>query len=194
MARKKRSALTLAIQSTGMNVTDFAVQKLQISYQTYINRVNAGGLRLADYHAILFYTGQSFETLFPNPLQPKKVEKIPLVLGSRTIPAQPALPPGHMANWDKETLDKIESDGLELDLGMFMGPKELNEHPRSASRAKPQEEAKEKGDEYQQRPPTSKPNTAYVFTLEDVFDNDLPGAVPTPPPGKFALPPDQDDV
>ncbi len=69
--KNKLSELTLAIRAIGLTPSSFAEDKLGISYQLFRYRVRKGRLTLEDYWKILFYTGRTFENLFPNPYQAK---------------------------------------------------------------------------------------------------------------------------
>jgi len=73
--KTKLSELTLAIRAIGYTPSVFAEEKLGISYQLFRYRVRKGRLTLEDYWKILFMTGRSFESLFPNPhtLKPKPI-------------------------------------------------------------------------------------------------------------------------
>ncbi len=66
--RKKRDLFTIALQEVGLNPRDFVEQHIGGTYQGFRCRVRSGGLRLAEYHKILFFTGKKFEELFPNPM------------------------------------------------------------------------------------------------------------------------------
>lgn len=85
-AKTTLSDLTLAIRAIGMSPSNFATDKLGISYQLFRYRVRNGKLSLEDYWKILHYTGKMFEQLFPSPytVRPK-----PINLTLR--PAQPKI-------------------------------------------------------------------------------------------------------
>lgn len=72
-------------KKTGMRIQDFTLEKMGIKYTLYRYRVLNDCLKMQDYHSILFYTGKSFEDLFPNPLAgtPRK----PITLNLRRPPA-----------------------------------------------------------------------------------------------------------
>ena len=56
-------------KKTGMRIQDFVKEKLGVNhYNVYRYRVLNDCLKLDDYHKICFYTGQTFEQLFPTPL------------------------------------------------------------------------------------------------------------------------------
>lgn len=55
-------------KKTGMRIQDFTIEKMGLKYTLYRYRVLNDCLKMQDYHAILFYTGKTFEELFPNPL------------------------------------------------------------------------------------------------------------------------------
>lgn len=188
----KRSIVTAAIQATGLTLEEFCQEKLGLKYQNFRNRLKNGGLRLEDYHKLLFYTGKSFDELFPNPLQPQKPEKLPLVLGSRTLPPLTSLSGGVSGRMAVEDLEREI-----LGQGATIKPSQQATITLAPTQEPP--EAKAKGPDDQQRTPASKP---YVFQLEDPFD-ELPGATPTSnalvstPDGTrlaSSLPPAQDDV
>lgn len=61
----KRHLASLAISRAGFPVSDFAEQKLGISYQLFMYRLRNNCLRLSDYHVILQATGCKFEDLWP---------------------------------------------------------------------------------------------------------------------------------
>lgn len=78
--------ITHAIRETGMTLTEFVEEKLGDSYVNFYYRLRHNCLRLEDYHKICFYTGRTFEDLFPNPFV-KKIEPIPFRLPSTSINA-----------------------------------------------------------------------------------------------------------
>jgi hypothetical protein len=82
------TVLTKAIHAIGMSTADFAKEKLDLTYQTFSYRIRQGHLSLEDYHRICYWTGLSFEDLFPNPYKPIT----PKVPESITIPRQGAIP------------------------------------------------------------------------------------------------------
>lgn len=50
-----------------MNPQEFALTRLGLKYSTFSYRVRVGHLTIQDYHRILFFTGKTFESLFPSP-------------------------------------------------------------------------------------------------------------------------------
>jgi hypothetical protein len=78
----KLSILTRAIRTTGLTMKEFCLQKLGIPYVNFHYRLSHNCLRLGDYHAIMFWTGKSFDQLFPNPLLPAPIQPIPFRLPS----------------------------------------------------------------------------------------------------------------
>lgn len=100
----KRSPLTKAIQAIGMGPKEFAEKCLELKYTTFCHRIRAGGLSLEDYHRIVYYTGRTFEELFPNPYfspvatAPGSAQTLPRPQGIpqpplAEIPRQESLPP-----------------------------------------------------------------------------------------------------
>lgn len=85
MAKQKRtlSPVTRAIQALGMSPKQFVEEKLGIKYPTYQYRVNHGVLRLEDYQRIMFWTGKSFEDLWPSEWS-QKSQRIPINLSKTT--------------------------------------------------------------------------------------------------------------
>lgn len=71
-----------------MSVQEFAVNVLELKYQTYSYRVRTGHLVLDDYHRILVSTGKSFEELFPNPFVTRVQEPV-RSFQATTIPRAP---------------------------------------------------------------------------------------------------------
>jgi hypothetical protein len=71
--------------ATGMRMKDFVREKLGLVYETYRYRVRSNCLHLEDYHKLCFYTGLTFEELFPSPyvpeVKPKRLQRINLSVG-----------------------------------------------------------------------------------------------------------------
>ena len=67
MSKRPRTPLTRAIQELGMSPQEFALTRLGLKYSTFSYRVRVGHLTIQDYHRILFFTGKTFEELFPSP-------------------------------------------------------------------------------------------------------------------------------
>jgi hypothetical protein len=89
--KQRRSDLTLAIEASGMSTSIFATEKLGISYQLFRYRVRQGKLSLEDLWKIFYYTGKTFDQLFPNPYyqKPKAISLTlrPATPKSRLTPA-----------------------------------------------------------------------------------------------------------
>ena len=75
-----------------MRIQDFTIEKMGIKYTLYRYRVLNDCLKMQDYHSILFYTGKSFEDLFPNPLTGNR-KPIPLNLHRRPTITAPFAEP-----------------------------------------------------------------------------------------------------
>lgn len=93
---------------TGMRIQDFTIEKMGIKYTLYRYRVLNDCLKMQDYHTILFYTGKSFEELFPNPLVGAPRKPIPLNLHRRpaTTIAAPLAQPQAVQVKDQEAKKK----------------------------------------------------------------------------------------
>lgn len=86
--------------ATGLTMTQFIKEKMNVDYATWYYRFKKGKIKLEDYHKIIFYTGLTFEELFPNPLKPvarpislnlsKSVPK--LVVKKKPVSVTPDLP------------------------------------------------------------------------------------------------------
>ena len=72
-----------------MNLKEFVVEKLEMPYINYYYRLKANALRLEDYHRICFYTGRSFEELFPNPLKREPLNTLDLAIKTLPLPLSP---------------------------------------------------------------------------------------------------------
>jgi hypothetical protein len=76
-------------ETTGLNLKDFGEQYLDSQYMALSYRIRHGVLRLEEYHTICFYTGKTFEELWPNPHIPQ-ARKISLKLNHQTLPSWPS--------------------------------------------------------------------------------------------------------
>lgn len=79
---------TIIKETTGLSLQAFGEQYLDSQYMALSYRIRHGVLRLEEYHTICFYTGKTFEELWPNPHihQPRKIS---LKLNHQTLPPQP---------------------------------------------------------------------------------------------------------
>lgn len=73
----------------GLSVKEFVETKLGLNYNTYQYRVREGKLHLADYHKIMYYTGRSFDELWPSSLGVNRSIRIPINLGGQASPVVP---------------------------------------------------------------------------------------------------------
>lgn len=84
---RPRDPVTKAIQSIGLSPSEFVRQYLDPKphgYEAFRYRVRNGRLRMDEIHKIIFYTGWSFESLFPNPYKRQPPAKISLNLKPTT--------------------------------------------------------------------------------------------------------------
>ncbi len=63
-----RSIISQAIWATGMSVKEFVEQRMGLYYIKFHYRLKHGSLRLEDYHKLCYFTGRTFEELFPSPI------------------------------------------------------------------------------------------------------------------------------
>lgn len=78
---KRHDLLTKALQAVGLSPVQFVKDHLKGSYQAFRARVRNGRMYTDDIHKLCFYTGKTFEELFPNPLK-KERNRITLNLGA----------------------------------------------------------------------------------------------------------------
>lgn len=115
--------LTRAIQELGMSPQKFALEKLDLKYTTFSYRVRVGHLYLDDYHRIIYFTGKTFEELFPNPyrLTPRFPESI--TISKRPKPAndhpRPETPPVQEQKKEADFVSASAPDDFEpVDIGI----------------------------------------------------------------------------
>lgn len=131
----KYSALTQAIRATGLSVNEFVTQRLGTSYSNYHYRLSNGVLTIDQLHKICFYTGRSFDELFPNPYIKAPV-RIPLNLSSGS-PA-PTTAPAPVKRIQESALPRSEPQGAPAkSQAPAEEPKKKEDSKESSSSAKP---------------------------------------------------------